>query len=418
MRRSEIWLYVALGLAVHAGARAGVLDAPGSDLVVSLVTYGPGAIYWERFGHDAIRMRDRTSGESEDFNYGVFDFEDSAFIWNFARGHMRYMIDAESSQTDQQDYMDEGRSVLEQQLALSPAQAANLRAFLAWNLRPEHLSYDYDYLTSNCATRIRDVLNSVLGGALQPILTGRPAPLTYRQQIDRLMRPRLWLMLGMDFGLGPSADHPLNEWQESFLPMVLAREISTVRIPDDGGGVKPLVASALQTAPNRVTPPDPMPPNLDVPLGLAGLGLAVTMLALRLRLPTLCAALSVAYLVIAGIAGTVLLALWTLTAHHAAWANANLLVFNPLAFALLIPVWRARYGVLYRRRAWLLLALQIAAAFLALLLHILPGATQQNLPWLLFAIPVWLAVTVGVTSPVTNSRPTKTIRRRIEHPGS
>ena len=85
-----------LGLLVCVGSHAGVLTAPGEDLEVSLITYGPGAIYWERFGHDAIRIRDRVSGESGDFNYGVFDFEDSAFKWNFARGRMRYMIDVES----------------------------------------------------------------------------------------------------------------------------------------------------------------------------------------------------------------------------------------------------------------------------------------------------------------------------------
>src|SRR3984885_9666968 len=122
MRRSRICLWtVLLGLVVAGGARAGVLAAPGEDLEVSLVTYGPGAIYWERFGHDAIRIRDRVSGESGDFNYGVFDFEESAFLWNFARGHMRYMIDAGSSDINQQDYIDQGRSVLEQRLALSAA---------------------------------------------------------------------------------------------------------------------------------------------------------------------------------------------------------------------------------------------------------------------------------------------------------
>lgn len=187
MRRNGVCLCaVLLGLIISVSARAGVLTAPGGDLEVSLVTYGVGAIYWEHFGHDAIRIRDRVSGESGDFNYGVFDFEDSAFLWNFARGHMRYMIDAGSSDINQQDYIDAGRSVVEQQLALSAAQASSLRDFLIWNLRPENLSYDYDYLTRNCSTRIRDALNSALGGALQRALTARPAPMTYRQQIDRL----------------------------------------------------------------------------------------------------------------------------------------------------------------------------------------------------------------------------------------
>jgi hypothetical protein len=58
--------------------------------------------------------------------------------------------------------------------------------------------------------------------------------MAYRQQIDRLMNAQPWLMLAMDLGLGPFADRPLNEWQESFLPMVLAREMRSVRIPDLG----------------------------------------------------------------------------------------------------------------------------------------------------------------------------------------
>jgi hypothetical protein len=380
------WL---LGLGVCAGSYAGVLTAPGEDLEVSLITYGPGAVYWERFGHDAIRIRDRVAGESGDFNYGVFDFEDSAFIWNFARGRMRYMIDAQSSDTDQQDYIDAGRSVIEQHLALSAPQAARLRDLLLWNLRPENLSYDYDYLTSNCSTRIRDALNGVLGGALQPALVARRAPMTYRQQIDRLMAAQPWLMVPMDLGMGPSTDRPLNEWQESFLPMVLARELRTVHVPDGRGGVMPLVISEREISANRLKPPSPSPPPLDLPLGIAGLVFALAILVTRSWLPVLSASIAAAYLVLAGVLGTVLLALWTLTTHYAAWENANLLVFNPLAFAMVGPVWRnAHRG----RIMGILLAIQLGAALLAVLLHLLPGVAQHNQPWLLFAIPVWLAI--------------------------
>lgn len=385
-----------LGLGLAIGACAGVLDTSGGDLEVSLITYGPGAIYWERFGHDAIRLRDRVSGESVDFNYGVFDFEDSHFLWNFARGDMHYMIDVEHSNIVQQDYIDAGRSVVDQQLALSATEAARLRAFLLWNLRPENATYNYDYLTSNCATRVRDALNSALGGALQTAFAARPAQMTYRQQIDRLMSGQPWLMLAMDLGLGPSADRPLNEWQESFLPMVLAREMRSVRIPDGRGGVKPLVVSERRIAPNHLTPLGTMPPDLDAPLGIAGLALAVTMLASRLRFPALYASLAAAYIVFAGIVGTVLLALWILTTHHAAWGNANLLVFNPLAFAMLGAAWRTRHGMSGSRLTRMLVAFQLGAAFLGVLLYLLPGMAQQNLPWLLFAIPVWLAIAMGL----------------------
>jgi hypothetical protein len=396
MRRIGICLYAVLCLVASVGVRAGVLTAPGEDLEVSLVTYGPGAIYWERFGHDAIRIRDRVSGESGDFNYGVFDFEEGFFLWNFARGHMRYMIDVETSDINEQDYIETGRSVLEQRLALSAAQAEKLRAFLLWNLRPENMSYDYDYLTSNCSTRIRDVLNSVLGGALQPVLTARPAPQTYRQQIDRLMAAQPSFMLPMDLGLGPSADRPLNEWQESFIPMVLAREIRSVRIPDGHGGVESLVVSEREIAPNRQAPPGALPPNLDIPLGIAGLAFAGLLLFTGLRAPILHASLAIVYLLLAGIVGTALLALWTVTTHHAAWRNENLLVFNPLAFAMVGAAWRTWKGIGASRFVRTLAGIQVAAALLGLLVRLLPGMTQQNLPWLLFAIPIWLAIAVGL----------------------
>jgi hypothetical protein len=385
-----------LWFALSVGARAGVLSAPGEDLEVSLITYGPGAIYWERFGHDAIRIRDRISGESADFNYGVFNFDDRAFMWNFARGHMRYMIDVVASDVDQREYIDAGRSVLEQRLALSAAEASNLRAFLLWNLRPENVSYDYDYLTSNCSTRIRDALNLVLKGALQPVLTARPAPMTYRQQIDRLMSAQAWLMFAMDLGLGPSADRPLNEWQESFLPMVLARELRSVRVPDGHGGTQPLVASEREIAPNRLRLPPAMAPDLGLPLGAAGLVLAAALLLSKSRLPALYASLQVTFLVFAGIVGLVLLGFWTLTIHYAAWENANLLVFNPVAFALVGAAWRSRDGNDGGRLIRILVGLQVGGVLIAILLHFLPGSAQRNLPWLLFAIPVWLAIAAGL----------------------
>jgi hypothetical protein len=405
MHRAGIVLFAMwLGLLSCAGARAGVLTSPGEDLEVSLVTYGPGAVYWERFGHDAIRIRDRVSGESGDFNYGVFDFEDSAFMLNFARGRMRYMIDAETSDINQKDYIDTGRSVLEQRLALTATQAAQLRDFLLWNLRPENLSYDYDYLTSNCSTRIRDALNNVLGGVLQPVLLARPAPLTYRQQIDRLMAGQPGLMVPMDLGMGPSTDRPLNEWQESFLPMVLARELRSIKIPDGQGGTQPLVVSEREIAPNRLTPPDALPPNLDLPFSIIGVLFAIVLLVARRRRPLLYAILAVAYLIVAGFLGTVLLALWTLTTHFAAWQNANLLVFNPVAFVMVASAWRSRKGVASSGLARLLVAIQVGAAIVAVILHLLPGVIQQNLPWLLLSIPPWLAIGAGFWAGIKQRR--------------
>ncbi|KGI78741.1 membrane protein [Oleiagrimonas soli] len=372
-------------------AWSGVRDAPGKDLQVALITYGPGAIYWERFGHDAIEIRDTVSGESVNFNYGVFDFDQKDFLLNFARGRMNYMMDAERSAPEIGWYVEQHRSVRRQMLNLSAAQAAQLRDFLLWNLRPENLHYRYDYYTSNCTTKVRDAFDRVLGGQLEKQLAARTGGQTYRQQTDRLMAAQPWLMLLLDLGLSHYADRPLNAWQESFLPVVLADQLTHARIRDAAGD-RPLIASDTMLAPNGLTPPPATAPDLRLPLLAAGaaLGLALLLLGRSKRRAARIGfgVLATLWLLLAGLAGLFMLALWTLTTHVAGWANANLLLFNPLAWGLFAAVWRTRAS----RRAHLLAWIIAALAALALLGNLTGLLMQRNLPWILLALPVWAAI--------------------------
>lgn len=384
-------LFALLVLSVPA-ARAGVANAPGANIEVALITYGPGETYWERFGHDAIELRDTVSGESVNFNYGVFDFSESNFFLNFARGRMHYLMDAAPSTLDESFYIESGRSVTRQQLALGAEQAAALRDFLLWNLRPENAGYNYDYYADNCTTRVRDALDKALGGVIAAQLKPRAGGMTYRQQTVRLMSAQPWLMLVMDLGLGPYADQPLSAWQESFLPGVLQEQLRAVRVDDGHGGLRPLVQSEQLTSPDRLEAPPVNAPDLRLPLALAGLLLAALIVLTRRYWPSGHVVLGSVYLIAAGLVGLLLLALWTLTTHHSAWANANLLLFNPLAFLLLPTVWRSRRGIAASRFIDGVIAVQLLAGMIAVLLHLLPGTVQQNQPWLLFALPCWVAL--------------------------
>ena len=373
-------------------AWADVGNAPGENLEVSLVTYGPGEIYWERFGHDAIELRDTVSGEEINFNYGVFNFDEKNFFLNFARGRMHYLIDAEVTTDEENFYKQAGRSVTKQRLALTPQQAAALRDFLFWNLRPENAGYNYDYYVDNCTTRVRDALDRALGGVIKARLTKLPGGMTYRQQTVRLMSAQPWLMLILDLGLGPYADQPLNAWQQSFLPETLQANLRAVTVTDGHGGTQPLVRNEDLLSPNRLSPPPTSSPDLRLPLGGSGLVLATLLLLMWRLVPTVYAALGTLFLLFAGVAGLLMLILWTLTEHHSAWANANLLLFNPLAFAFLRAPWQTQHNLIAQRRTNSLLLLQLAALFVAISLHLLPGGVQQNQPWLLFAMPCWLVL--------------------------
>lgn len=379
-------------LLLPAPARASIANAPGANLEVYLVTYGPGDVYWERFGHDALELRDTSSGEAINFNYGVFDFNETNFFLNFARGRMHYLMDAEPTGAEEADYVDVGRSITRQRLALTPAQAGALRDFLFWNLRPENAAYPYDYYLDNCTTRVRDALDKALGGILKTRLGAQAGGLTYRQQTDRLMSAQPWLMLLLDLGLGPRADQPMNAWTGSFLPDELKDHLRSIQVSDDHGGTQPLVQDEALLSPNHLAVPPAQPPDLRLPLGVTGFIFAALLIATRRYAPALHASLATLWYVSAGLIGLLLLALWTLTSHHAAWANANLLLFSPLALLLPRAAWRARRNLAPSRLASAALIAQLAGLPIAAALHLPPGTVQQNQPWLLLALPVWLAL--------------------------
>ncbi|APG04739.1 hypothetical protein BJI69_13085 [Luteibacter rhizovicinus DSM 16549] len=389
-------LFLLIALCFVPAAHAGIVDAPAANLEISLMTYGPGDIYWERFGHDALEVRDTVSGEAIAFNYGVFDFDQKGFILNFARGIMAYRMDAETTQSDVEFYSGEGRYVRRQRLALDNDQKDSLRRFLLWNVQPANAGYNYDYYADNCTTRVRDALDGALGGALSRQLRERPGGMTFREQTARLMSNQAWLMLGMDLGLGPYADQPMTAWKEAFLPMVLEDELRHVRI-GDGADARPLVDQEDTLAQNKLDPPPEQAPDLRWPLLIAGL-----LWAIPLALPAFTrhrvargvfVAAATLFAVFAGLAGLFMLGLWTLTLHRSAWGNFNLLAYQPFAFLLIPGIWHLRRaGRPMGRMAPRVAAMSFAACVIGLLLHLWPDFPQRNMPWLLLALPCWAAL--------------------------
>jgi hypothetical protein len=363
-----------------------------SALKVALVTFGPGPVYWERFGHNAIIIDDPAAGTRMAYNYGVFDFQEERFLLNFARGHMHYSLDAEPLDVDLATYVSEGRSVTVQMLNLTPPQAQQLAAFLAWNAQPQNAVYRYDYLVNNCSTKVRDALNRALGGALERQLAPRSAPHTYRFDAVRLISPDFWFALGMDMGFGPKGDIPLSLWQESFVPMVLSRALDVVAVRDANGQILPLVNDEQVVEPGRLPPAPAAPHDLRLPFLAVGIGLVALLLWLGHGESHLYRAsfalLAVTWWLICGLTGLVLAGLWGLTDHWAAWDNENLLLLNPACLVLPAVWWRAP------RIARCLVTLIAAAALISLIIRTLPGLYQENLAFVALTVPVHLVLSV------------------------
>jgi len=379
-----------------AFSRPPLTDHP-SPPTVSLLTIGPGEIFFERFGHNAIVVRDPASGESLAYNYGIFDFDQQDFLLNFARGRMRYRMAVDDLADDLAMYRDEGREITEQRLALTPEQTQRLVEFLEWNARPENAQYRYDYFEANCSTRVRDALDRALGGALHAQTEGRSRGFSWRLDALRLMAPEPALMLLIDLGLGPYADARIDHWQESFVPATLRDVVAGANVADSGSAPTPLVGATHELAHGVVEEPPVLPPDLRWPFLLLGLALGGTLAWLgaathaRRRVPL--ALFALVFELFCGLGGLMLLFLWFGTEHRAAWRNENLFLLNPLCLALL-PAWfgiargRLRERPHARAIAWLVV---VGAAF-ALFSKILPTFAQANLHWIVLFLPIHLAL--------------------------
>ncbi|HRP08502.1 MAG TPA: DUF4105 domain-containing protein, partial [Gemmatimonadales bacterium] len=221
--------YSLLLVALLAGGR-GTVDAQASggeppaarqqaaDLQVFLMTMGPGHEVWERFGHNAIWIRDTVQGLDLIYNFGMFDSFAPGFVTNFIKGRPFYWLAAFDLRTTLAQYDAARRRIEVQELALPRSARAELAYALAENARPNNREYRYDYFLDNCSTRIRDALDAALGGALRSHAEGRPAEGNFRWHTQRSISNDPLMYLGILAGLGSRVDQPIDQWAEMFLP--------------------------------------------------------------------------------------------------------------------------------------------------------------------------------------------------------
>ncbi|MFT4178577.1 MAG: DUF4105 domain-containing protein [Thermomonas sp.] len=354
---------------------------------IGVVTMGPGEVFWERFGHDAIVVQEPGSGQATSYNFGFFDMAEDGFIKRFVKGQMQYMLVALPLEQDLAYYREVGRGASIQWLNLDPAQAHQLAADLAENAKPENARYRYDYYTDNCATRVRDALDRALGGQLRRQLEVRSSGDTYRSESLRLASPAPWMWLGFDLGLGPRGDRPLSRWEQAFLPRRLADDLRDAKRADG----RPLVFEEIELLPQQVAAEPRESPRRLWPWLLGGIATAMLILIAARRMPRTLAGIALPFWLACGVLGLILALGWAFTDHVALWANRNLLLLSPLCLLLLpggFALLRGRRPSPRFRALLIAIALLAALACLPLWLQVLP---QRNGYWIALLLPIHAA---------------------------
>ena len=195
------------------------------NLRISLLTCSPGEELYSTFGHSALRVTDLSTRTDIVYNYGTFDFYDPQFYSKFVRGKLLYYLAQENFTDFRQDYIDENRSIIEQELNLSCEEKLQVQKALFVNLRGDNKFYKYDFLFDNCTTRLRDLIKSKPGTNFKTDSILPAGKTTFRNLIhyylDKGGMP--WSKLGIDMLLGSKIDRASTNEEAMFLPDYLEK---------------------------------------------------------------------------------------------------------------------------------------------------------------------------------------------------
>lgn len=314
---------------------------------ISVLTMGPTQEeLYSAFGHSAFRVYDSIQNIDLFYNYGVFDFNQPHFYLNFAKGNLNYKLEVYDFAPYRDYYIQHNRYIHEQVLNLTAEQKQKVFSYLQWNSLPQNQYYRYDYFYDNCATKIRDVVKAALKEEVTFDSTFIKTNYTIRNLTDLYLAKQPWGDLGIDICLGLPMDKKASPYEYMFLPDYI--EASFDHATNNSMGT-PLVNKKVSIYEMK---PEATPFHWYHPWIVFGLFFSVVaFISWRdWKSKKLSTWLDVVIFLLFGIIGILLLFLWTMTDHHAAAKNLNLLWALPthliVAIVLLFknkPKWLKNY---------------------------------------------------------------------------
>jgi len=362
---------------------------------------GEGEQYYEKFGHNALWFNDQQAIDVA-YNWGTFDFNEPGYLSRLLIGDTRYWVDGVPAPLLLDFYRRYDRTITIQRLNLTPAQALRAYQYSQWNARDENKYYQYDYFRDNCSTRVRDVIDRAVGGALKAATANTRVKRTYRTESLRLVDDMTLTQFGINAALGRPADRFLSVWEDMFVPSRMRDAIRDFKVSSASGALVPLVAEERVLYQSKSHQERPDFPTLWIPYLIVGLLIAAELFVIA-RVGERSSPAEKVFRIeatiwafITGLLGVVLLLAWLITQHVFWYRNATLLLLNPLALflAILLPMsmWRARW----LRPAAICAVIIAMLGAIALMLKGVPGFAQNNIAMILLLLPPHFAIAYGL----------------------
>ncbi len=365
-------ILITMAIPTIAGAQK---TAPHENrLVISVMSIGPGDEFVTRAGHIALIVDNYERKRRTVYNYGMYEFDDSNMESAYAAGNVKFHLGVMDYRMAVTAFADANRSIEVRRLEMPQALAAQIAKRLSYDRRPENRYYNYHHSDDNCCTRVRDLLDDVLDGAVTRNRDTEPTGRTYRQWTAGVMAGMPVGRTVMHFLGSGSIDREINRRDEQTFPQALVEDLDSVLIGVHGS---PLVANVKVVFERSGAAPGVSWALWELIVTLLATGVFAAGLVVPLFRPSWRVSRRLLGLgfftwgLLCTVGSIVLIIAWAFTNHTDVHANENLLVM-PVTHAWLsvvgaVLLWRGtlgeravRFTVIYLLAATGVIALDIA----------------------------------------------------------
>lgn len=326
------------------------IELPATGPAIELIIFSAGPELYSFWGHAAIRVIE-PSGLDVVYNFGSVDFSGN-FLLRLLRGEVEAFVSVTPTRRTLEAYRREDRSIVRRRLALDAQARRELAERLRAYVDESGGKYRYHHFVDNCSTRVALEIDRAFDGALSQAVA-KVEDQTYRERALAMVRPSTVLYVFLDIVMTSVIDRPIDRWEASFLPHVLATAVDEAKV--DG---RPVVEEKVLFHKGGVGNTEAPWPWIKIYL-LFVLPLAA-LTYWRPRPGAIVAGL------VFGLLGVAIMMLWFLTTYDFVKSNVNLALFPPTHLALFFAALKAdrfrRHGRTVRLYVWAHLLVVIALA--------------------------------------------------------
>lgn len=199
---------------------------------VEVVIVGPSSASYSLFGHAAMRVVDSPDDDPADarlFNFGITNFKRPNYVSDFLGGRVQFWGKIERWGTVLNRWTKSDRTVIRYPVLLPDVALQQLVSRMERDTTPEHRHFVYDTFRENCATRLRDYLDTYSRGAVHAATAGKPSGRAFRQDVRHAYGNYSGILLGSEIVPGVEIDRPRDVWEMMYRPEALGEGLKMVQ---------------------------------------------------------------------------------------------------------------------------------------------------------------------------------------------